>query len=149
MGWDKRQEEHNTNQRAPADTMATDAAAATAQVSTTWWTTPEQDAGLPFSNTPIHLVGPHNHHNVSEWSPLESLWEQHRQILAIDSIGCPLAAKVLNLTQLTSFHITELETDSTDTSISTLLQHEWPTQALDVFMTNLPILSPKDQPQFH
>jgi hypothetical protein len=148
MSWDKRREEHNTDQRAQAATMATDAAVATAQVSTVWLTTPETDAGLPFSNTPIHLVGPHNHQNVSEWSPLATLWEQHRQILAIDSIGCPLA-EALNLTQLTSFHITELETDSTATSISTLLQHEWPTQALDVFMTNLPILSPKDQPQFH
>jgi hypothetical protein len=61
MGWDKRREEHNTNQRAQAATMVTDAAAATAQVSTAWLTAPEPDAGLPFSNTPIHLVGPHNH----------------------------------------------------------------------------------------
>jgi hypothetical protein len=148
MSWDKRREEHNTDQRAQAATMATNAAAATAQVSRAWLMTPEPDAGLPFSNTPIHLVGPHNHQNVSAWSPLATLWEQHRQILAIDSIGCPLA-EALNLTQLTSFHITKLETGSTATSISTLLQHEWPTQALDVSMTNLPILSPKDQPQFH
>jgi hypothetical protein len=78
-------------------------------------------------------------------SPLATLWEQHHQILAIGSIGCPLA-EALNLTQLTSFHITELESNTTDTIIST---HKWPTQAQDVFMTNLPILSPRDQPQFH
>jgi hypothetical protein len=70
MSWDKQREEHNTDQGAQAATMATDAAAATAQVSTAWLTTPEPDAGLSFSNTPIHLVGPHNHQNVSEWSPL-------------------------------------------------------------------------------
>jgi hypothetical protein len=40
---------------------------------------------------------------------------------------------------------TARETNATDTSISTLLQHEWPTQALDVFMMNLPVLSPKNQ----
>jgi hypothetical protein len=74
-----------------------------------------------ISNTPIHLVGPHNHQNVSEWSPLATLWEQHRQILAIGSIGCLLAEALKNVTQLTSFHITtKLETGSTDTSISTL-----------------------------
>jgi hypothetical protein len=115
--------------------MATDTAAAAAQVTTAWLTSPELDAGLPFSNTPIHLVGPNNNQKVSELSPLATLWEQQHQILAI---GCPLA-EALNLTQLTSFHITKLESNTTDTSISTLLQHKWPTQAQDVFMTNLPI----------
>ena len=148
MGWDKRREEHNADQRAQAAKMATEAPTETIQVSTAWLNTPRLATGLPFSNTPIHLVGPDNHQNVSEWSPLATLWEQHRQILAIDSIGCPLE-EALNLTQLTSFHITELETDTTATSISTALQQKWSTQALDVFMTNLPNLSPKDQPQFH
>jgi hypothetical protein len=58
MGWDKRREEHNTDQRAQAATMATDAAAATAQVSTAWLTTPEPDAGLPFPTLPSTLLGP-------------------------------------------------------------------------------------------
>ena len=79
---------------------------------------PGPDTSLPFSNTPIHLVRPSNHQNVSEWAPLASLWEQHRQILAGDTIGCPLA-EALNPTQLTSVHITELETDTSETSLST------------------------------
>jgi hypothetical protein len=117
-------------------------------VSTAWANHPEPDTSLPFFNTPIHLSGPNNHQNVSEWFPLASLWEQHRQILAIDTIGCPLA-EALNLTQLTLVHITELEIDTTETSLSTTLQQHWPTQDLDVFMTNCPQLSPTDQPKFH
>jgi hypothetical protein len=148
MGWDKRREEHNADQRAQAAKMATGAPEATTQVSAAWLQSPEPDAGLSFSNTPVILVGPHNLHNVSEWSPLATLWEQHRQILAIDSIDCPLT-EALNLTHLTSFHITELETDTTDTSLSTILQQEWPTQALNVFMTTVTNLAPEDQPQFH
>ena len=108
---------------------------------------PEQE-GRPFSNTPIHFVGPDNSTEVSEWAPLVMLWEQHRQILTIDSIGCPLAES-LNLTQLTSFHITELETDATKASLSATLQQEWPTQSLEGFLTNFPNLSPTDQPKFH
>jgi hypothetical protein len=61
------------------------------------------------------------------------------------SIGC-LQAEALNLTQLTSFHITKLETDTTNASLSTTFQREWLTQALDVFMSNLLNLSTKDQP---
>jgi hypothetical protein len=57
--------------------------------------------------------------------------------MAIDIIGCPLA-EALNLTQLTLVHVTELETDTTETSLSTALQREWSTQDLDVFMTNSP-----------
>ncbi len=148
MGWDKRREEHNAYQRAQAATMTSSAPEATVQVSTAWVNHPRSETSLPFSNTPIHLVGPRNHQDVSEWSPLATLWEQHRQILAIDTIGCPLA-EALNLTQLTSVHITELETDTTSTSLSTTLQREWPTQGLDVFMTNFHQLSPTDQPKFH
>jgi hypothetical protein len=120
MGWDKRREEHNADQCAQAAKMATDAPEATTQVSTAWLNTLDPDAGLPFSNTPINLVRPHNHQNVSEWSPLATRWEQHRQIIAIDSTGCPLA-EALNLAKLASFHITELETDTNDTSLSTNL----------------------------
>jgi hypothetical protein len=57
MGWDKRREEHNTDQRAQAATMAFNLPAATVQVSTAWANHPEPDTSLPFSNTPIHLVG--------------------------------------------------------------------------------------------
>jgi hypothetical protein len=148
MGWDKRREEHNAYQRAQAATMASSAPEATVQVSTAWVNHPRSETSLPFSNTPIHFVGPCNHQDVSEWSPLTTLWEQHRQILAIDTISCPLA-EALNLTQLTSVHITELETDTTMTSLSPTLQREWPTQDLDVYMTNSDQLSPTDQPKFH
>ena len=61
----------------------------------------------------------------------------------------PTIAEALNLTQLTSFHITELETDTAEASLGTMVQQEWPTQALDVFMTNFHQLSPADQPKFH
>jgi hypothetical protein len=144
MGWDKRREKHNADQRAQAATMTSSTPEATAQVSTAWVDRPGSDMSLPFSNTPIHLVGPRNHQNISEWSPLATLGEQHWQILAIDIIGCPLAV-ALNLTQLTLVHVTELETDTTDTSLSTALQREWSTQDLDVFMTNFPQLSPTAQ----
>jgi hypothetical protein len=148
MGWDKRQEEHNADQRAQAATMTSSALEATVQVSMAWVNHLRSETSLPFSNTPIHLVGPRNHQDVSEWSPLATLWEQHRQILANDTIGCPLA-EALNLTQLTLVHITELETDTTTTSLSTTLQRERPTQDLNVFITNFPQLSPTDQPKFH
>jgi hypothetical protein len=148
MGWDKRREEHNADQRAHAAIMASSAPQATVQVSTAWVNHPGSDTSVPFSNTPIHLVGPHNHQDVSKWSPLATLWEQHRQILAIDTISCPLA-EALNLTQLTLVHITKLETNTTKTSLSTTLQRQWPTQDLNVFMTNSPQLSPTDKPKFH
>jgi hypothetical protein len=141
MGWDTRREEHNTEQRAQAAKMAIGAPEATAQVSTA------KLMKRPFSNTPILLVGPKNSTEVSKWAPLATLWEQNRQILTIDSIGCPLA-EALNLTQLPSFHITELETDATKASLSATLQQEWPIQSLEAFLTNFANLSPTDQPKF-
>jgi hypothetical protein len=66
MGWDKRREEHNADQRAQSTTVTSNTPKATVQVSTAWVDHPGSDVSLPFSNTPIHLVGPRNQLNVSK-----------------------------------------------------------------------------------
>jgi hypothetical protein len=91
MGWDTRRKEHNTENPVQAAKMAIGAPKATPQGSTALVNKAKPKEGTPSSNAPIHLVGPDNNTEVSEWAPLEIMWEQHRQILTIDSIGCPLA----------------------------------------------------------
>jgi hypothetical protein len=104
--------------------MMAEAPEATAQAIMAWVNMTEPDESPLFSKVP-QIVGPENRKEpFAEWSPLETLWEQHHQIIAIDSSGCPLA-EVLSFTQLTSFHITELEMDTTDTSLSAIPQHVW------------------------
>jgi hypothetical protein len=73
-----------SEQHAQNAKMATGATEAITQVSTAWvdTTSKKPDMSQLFSNTPINLVGPDNSKEVSEWTPLATLWEQHQQVLA-------------------------------------------------------------------
>jgi hypothetical protein len=147
MGWDQRREEHNTERRTQAAEMETKRTTTETPVMMAWENTVEPDTDPPFSNVPIQVVGPVNSNEITEWSPLTTLWEHHLQILAIDTIGCPLA-EALNLTRIKAFHIIELESDASDASLCTNLQQVWPTQALDSFLKDFPSLPTEGRPQF-
>ena len=147
MGWDQRREKHNTERRTQAAEIATKSTTTETPVMMAWGSTAEADTVPPFSNVPIQVVGPVNSNEITDWSPLTTILEHHHQILAIDTIGCPLP-EALNLTQVKAFHIIELESDASDASLSANLQQVWPTQALDAFLNDFPSLPTEGRPQF-
>jgi hypothetical protein len=60
----------------------------------------KSDPVITFSRIATQIMGPKNTNDTTKWSLLLTLWKQHHQIMAINSISSPLA-EALNLTQLT------------------------------------------------
>lgn len=61
-------------------------------------------------NIPVHFVGPTDQITCENRSPLAEIWDTTRQVLVVNGIGCPIS-EALQMSNLNSFHVTELETD--------------------------------------